>query len=91
MKLSISALSMAAGMLWGGALLLVGVANLIWPSYGDAFLTLTASIYPGYYPGTGVGSVIIGTVYGLVDGAIAGAFLGWFYNLFAGERPTPSS
>jgi hypothetical protein len=26
----------------------VGVSNLIWPGYGQAFLQLAASMYPGY-------------------------------------------
>jgi hypothetical protein len=83
MKLHINALALAAGLLWGGAILAVGVANMIWPAYGGAFLDLAASIYPGYHPGTGIGSIVTGTVYGLIDGAIGGAILAWLYNLFA--------
>ena len=51
--------------------------------YGQAFLQLCASIYPGYHPGTGFGSVLIGTLYALVDGAIGGAIFGGLYNRFA--------
>ncbi|MGA7386379.1 MAG: hypothetical protein WBW99_00410 [Pseudolabrys sp.] len=72
MRLNTTAMSVAIGILWGACLLLVGVANMIWPSYGQAFLQLCASIYPGYHPGTGVGSVVIGTIYALVDGFIGG-------------------
>jgi hypothetical protein len=64
----------------------VALANLIWPSYGRAFLELTASLYPGYQPGSGWGSVITGTLYGLVDGAVSGAVFAWLYNLFAQRR-----
>ena len=53
MKLSIKGLALASGILWGGSILLVGVANLIWPSYGVAYLDLARAIYPGY--GTGFG------------------------------------
>jgi len=74
-------LSLTAGLIWGGALLLVALLNLLWPPYGQAFLETTASIYPGYNPGTGPGSVITGTLYGLVDGAIGGALFAWVYNL----------
>ncbi len=83
MRLNAAAMFFTIGILWGACILLVGVANLIWPSYGQAFLQLCASIYPGYHPGTGVGSVLIGTLYALVDGAIGGAIFGGLYNRFA--------
>ena len=83
MQLNIRAISMAFGLLWGGCILVVAAANLIWPSYGQVFLQLCASIYPGYHAGTGMGSVVTGTIYALVDGAVGGAIFGWLYNLFA--------
>ncbi len=82
MKLKVTALMLAGGLLWGGAVLVVAWANLMWPDYGRAFLELCASIYPGYTPGTGAGSVITGALYALVDGGIGGALLAWLYNLF---------
>ena len=87
MRLSVIALASTAGVFWGGAILMVALANLIWPSYGRAFLELTASLYPGYQPGAGLGSVVTGTLYGLVDGAVSGAVFAWLYNLFAKWRP----
>lgn len=86
MRFNIAAISIAAGLLWGGCLLIVGAINLIWPSYGQPFLQLCASIYPGYHPGFGVGSVVTGTLYALVDGAIGGAVFGWLYNLIAARK-----
>lgn len=83
MRLNVTAVTLTAGLLWGAAMLLVALANMIWPNYGNAFLELAASVYPGYQPGTGIGSVIIGALYGLVDAAIAGALFAWIYNLFA--------
>jgi hypothetical protein len=91
MKLNVTALSLAAGLIWGGAILLVGIINLIWSGYGKAFLDLAASIYPGFHPGSGLGSVILGTLYGLLDGAIGGALIGWFYNLFTKNRTAGSN
>jgi len=83
MKLNVTALALTAGLFWGAAILMVAVANLIWPGYGRLFLDLTASIYPGYEPGSGMGSAVIGALYGLVDGTIAGAIFAWLYNLLA--------
>ena len=83
MKFNIKALAFTVGLIWGGAMLLVTLANLIWPGYGQTFLEVIASIYPGFTPGAGISSVIVGTIYGLVDGAIGGAIFGWLYNLIA--------
>lgn len=87
MKCNVTALALTAGLFSGAAILMVALANLIWPGYGRAFLDVAASIYPGYHPGSGAGSVITGTLYGLVDGAIAGAVFGWLYNLLVHQRP----
>jgi hypothetical protein len=88
MKFNTLALGLTAGLIWGGAILVVGIANLIWPGYGQAFLNLLASIYPGYHPGSSFGSVIAGTIYGLVDGGIGGVIFGWLYNLLASRFST---
>jgi hypothetical protein len=84
MKLSLKALAIAGGTVWGGAILLVGLANLIWEGYGLAVLEFAASIYPGYDVEGDVGQVIVGTLYGLLDGAIGGLVFGFIYNVFAG-------
>ncbi len=83
MKLNVIALSVTAGLFWSVAIFIVACANLVWPGYGDAFLGLAASVYPGYEPGLGIGSVITGTLYGLVDGAIGGAIFAWLYNFLS--------
>jgi hypothetical protein len=83
MTFNIRALALASGVFWGGAILITGVANLIWPGYGQAFLQLAASIYPGYSGASSFGQVVIGTLYGLVDGTIGGAVFAWLYNCLA--------
>ena len=80
MRFNIGALSLAISLFWGGAILLVGVSNLIWPGYGSAFLQLIASIYPGYKADATLAQVVVATIYGLVDGAIGGAIFAWLYN-----------
>jgi len=87
MSLNIKALAIAGAIVWGGCCLLVGLANLIWASYGAACLDVAASIYPGYHGPDGFFSVIVLTLYALVDGAVAGAVIAWLYNWAARPKP----
>ena len=86
MKLNVTAFALAAGILWGGAFLVVALANIVWPSYGRAFLEIAASLYPGYSPGSGVRSAVVGALYGLVDGTIGAAVFAWLYNVLVRPR-----
>ena len=86
MKLNLKALTVAFGILWAAAVLVVGLANLISSEYGKPFLVMLASIYPGYHASGSFGDVIVGTVYALVDGAIFGLILGWLYNFAVGGK-----
>ena len=83
MKLNLKAFAMTSAVCWGGCFFLVGILNLIWPSYGGAWLRLGESIYPGYGGPAGFGSVIVVTLYALLDGAVAGVIFAWLYNTFA--------
>ena len=83
MKLSVKGLALAVGVIWGGAIFLVGIGNLI-GGYGQLFLEVISSIYPGYKATASFGQVIIVTLYALLDGVIGGAVLAWLYNFFAG-------
>lgn len=80
MKLSIRGMATAGGLLWGGAILLVGLVNLARPTYGMDFLTMMTSVYPWFHSSHTVTSVVIGTIDGLIDGAIAGCLFAWLYN-----------
>lgn len=82
-RLSKRGLAVAAGVLWALAVLAVGLAHQLWPPYGEAFLRLMASVYPGYHPDAGAGSVVTATLYALVDGAVCGFIFAWLYNLSA--------
>ena len=83
MKFNTKALALASAILWGLAMLLMGLANLIWGSYGQQFLQAMSSVYPGYHATRSVAEVVVGTLYGAVDGLIAGAVFAWLYNQFA--------
>lgn len=85
MKLDVTALTAAAAVLSAAAVLLVGVANLIWPAYAAGFLKLLGSIYPGYHASGSPGDLLAGVLYALADGALFGLIFGWLYNLFAGR------
>lgn len=86
MRLDVKALTVTCALLWGGALLLCGVAHAIWPPYAGAFLEAMASVYPGFSVPGGAGAVVAGTLWGAVDGGLAGFFLAWLYNRLAGGR-----
>jgi len=85
MKLNLKALTVTFAILWAGVVFIVGVANVVWPGYGRAFLQMMASIYPGYAASGSFGDVIVGSLYALVDGAILGFILGGLYNLMVGK------
>jgi len=85
MRLDLKAMAITAGLLWGVlAMFLTGLANLIWSGYGQGFLDVMASVYPGYHATGSFVEVIVGTLYGLVDGAVCGAIFAWVYNRFVG-------
>ena len=80
MRLSLKAMSIAAGLLWGGAILCVGLINLVDANYGTNFIQLTSSVYPWFHASRTIGNVVIGTVDGFIDGAFAGMIFAWLYN-----------
>ena len=86
LQLSLKATAIAAGLVWGGAILIVGLINLADPSYGMSFIQMTSSVYPWFHASRSIGNVIIGTVDGLIDGAIAGLIFALLYNAVTNIR-----
>ena len=80
MRLSLKAMAIAAALLWGGAMLCVGLINLVDPNYGINFIQLTSSVYPWFHASRTMGNVLLGTVDGLIDGAVAGLIFALLYN-----------
>jgi len=91
MKLNIKALSIATALVWGGAVLMVELLHLLWPSYGGAFLRVIASIYPGYHATGSLWEMVKGVGYAVVDGGIGGLVFAWLYNILIGKTPTLES
>jgi hypothetical protein len=81
MRLSPVAMAVSFALLGGSALLFVGFLNLIFPTYGTAFLAIASSVYPWFHGSGTIRDVLMGTVDGFIDGGIAGFLLAWFYNL----------
>ena len=82
MRISPPALALTLGVLWGAAMLIMGVVHAIIPSYGSGFFDVMGSVYPGIEGSGTAGDVLLGTVYGLVDGALGGLLIAWVYNFF---------
>ncbi len=89
MKLSLKALAVTSGIVWGLALFLTGLVSLIWQGYGGAFLKVMASVYPGYHATGSVGDLIVGTLYAFLDGLICGLFFAWVYNWLMSKASAP--
>jgi hypothetical protein len=83
MRLSLRATVIAAAILWGGAILLVGLIHLADPAYGVNFLQMTGSVYPWFHSTHGWSVVLGRSVEAAVDGAIAGIIFAALYNLVA--------
>jgi hypothetical protein len=83
MKLDTRGFALSCAILWSGVLLLVALVNLGWNGYGQQFLEVVASFYPGYQAAHSVGQVVLVTVYGFADGVIGGTVFCWLYNRLA--------
>lgn len=87
MKLDKLRLGGTLAIVWALIAFLTGIGNLIWNSYGIAFLKVMESIYPGYIFGRwGFWGVIVVTLYAALDGFVIGVVVAWIYNLFEGGK-----
>lgn len=87
MKLSVRAMAVTSGLLWGGGLLACGLVNLAAPPYGRRFLRMMSSVYPGFHNSRTLADVLVGAGYGFVDGAAAGAVFAGLYNRAIQSKP----
>jgi hypothetical protein len=84
MRVSLKAITLSSAILWGFAMLLVGLIHMADPSYGGAFLGIMSSVYPGADTAPTLGRILLGTLYGIVDGGVVGFLFGWLYSMFSG-------
>lgn len=87
MKLNAILFGCALSAVWALIVLLVGIANLIWPGYGIEFLKIVDSIYPGYHFGLwGFGGIVVATLYAVIDGWVVGVVFALLYNSFTKKK-----
>jgi hypothetical protein len=81
MTLDVRACAVTLALVWGVlGMFVISLANLLAPDFGQAFLNVMASVYPGYNATPSIGQVTIATVYGVLDGAVGGGVFAWLYN-----------
>ena len=80
MKLDAKAFAISCGVVWGGAMLLLGIINISC-SWGAGIEDIMSTLYIGYKP-TILGS-IIGGIWGFFDAGIGGLIVAWLYNKLA--------
>jgi len=83
MQLSTRSVALAAAIMWGGSVLLIGLGSMLSPGYGTGMLDLVATIYPGYHNSGGFVDLLMGTLYALLDGLVGGFVFAWLYNRLA--------
>ena len=81
MKFNVAAAAITGGVGFALALGISAVLNMAFEGYGQAFLDIMASVYPGYKASGTVGDLVIGCFYAAVDGIIAGGGLALLYNI----------
>ncbi|MDP8264527.1 MAG: bacteriophage holin [Candidatus Aceula lacicola] len=79
-KLDAKALGLSCGILWGGAMLFLGIFD-IFSTWGIGITNLMSTLYIGYQP-TILGS-IIGAVWGFFDAGVGGFIIALLYNKLA--------
>ena len=79
-KLNAKACGLAFGILWSGAVLLMGIlANF--SEWAVPFVKVLSVMYIGY--STAIVGLLIGAAWGFVDAFIGGFLFAWLYNKFA--------
>lgn len=78
MRLNAGDFGLAAGILWGGAVLIITLLHIA-AGWFDPWVNLLAGTYPGYDPSSSWGA-LAGLVAGFIDGFLAGLIFALIYN-----------
>jgi len=79
-KLDLKAFGLSLGIVWGFAMLILGLINLGY-HWGSGIVEVMSTLYIGYKP-TVLGS-ITGGIWGFLDAGIGGVVMAWLYNKLA--------
>ena len=79
-KLDVRAFGLALGIVWGIAVLLLGILAMLF-NWGTVCVIALSTMYIGY-KSTFLGS-LVGGIWGFIDAGIAGVVIAWLYNKFA--------
>jgi vacuolar-type H+-ATPase subunit I/STV1 len=82
-KLDVKAFGFALGVVWGGLMFLLGVADMLY-FWGNAWGRMMNMIYVGYSPT--VFGIISGAICGFVYASLLGFIMAWIYNRFVEEN-----
>lgn len=75
-------LGLAAGIVWGLGMFLLGIITMFSNSYGHVMVQTMRSVYPGYAPDS-FGGAVLGLIWGLIDGFICVTVAVLLYNAMA--------
>ena len=75
-KLDSRAFGLACGLLWSGAVVLLGITARI--GWGDRWQRLLADVYRGY--DESASGLLVGGGWAFVDGFVGGFAFAWLYN-----------
>lgn len=80
MRLNVKAFALAVAAVGGLKILKVLAIRQFVPGYGEPFVQMLVSFFPGYHGTPGVGSALTAMGYVMVDAAVWAAVLAWLYN-----------
>ena len=75
-------MGLAAGMVWGSWLFMLGLVTMFTEEYGHNAVKAIGGLYVGFEPGS-FGGAVVGLIWGFVDGFVAVTILVLLYNAMA--------